>query len=130
MLHALFYLFSKQPTALAEHAQGYADLIGEDLAQAKQALRRRFVLHAAALCGLTVGVGLIGVALLLWAVTPAAQIHAPWALFCVPLPPLLLALWCARAASSRRGSDSALFANLRQQLVVDRAILTAAGVAA
>lgn len=130
MLHALFHLFSKQQPALTEHALAYADLLDEEFGQAKQTLRRRFVLHALALCGLTVGVGLTGVALLLWAVTPAAQIHAPWALLCVPLAPLILALCCWRAASSRRASDGALFANLRQQLAADRALLLTAGAAA
>lgn len=122
MLHALFHLFSTQPTALAEHAQAYADLFGEELGQASQALRRRFVLQAVALCSLALGLGLAGVALLLWAVTPAGQIHAPWVLFCVPLPPLALALWSVRTAASRRCSDGALFANFRQQLQADRAL--------
>lgn len=130
MLHALLHLFSSQPTALAEHAQAYADLVGEEFVQAKQVLRRRFVLHAVTMCGLTVGVGLAGVAMLLWAVTPPAQIHAPWLLFCVPLPPLMLALWCVYAAQSRRGSDSALFATLRQQLASDRALLLGTGTGA
>ncbi len=123
MLQALFHLFSTQPTALAEHAQAYADLFGEEFGQAKQALRRRFVLHAVVMCSVALGVGLGGVALLLWAVTPPAQIHAPWLMLCVPLPPLLLALCCWRAAGARRSGDSMLFANLRQQLVTDRALL-------
>jgi uncharacterized membrane protein YqjE len=126
MLHALIHLFSTQPTALAEHAQAYADLFGEEFGQAKQALRRRFVLHAVAMCSLALAVGLGGVALLLWAVTPAAQIHAPWVLLFVPLPPLALALWSLRRAASRRCSDSALFANFRQQLQADRALLSSA----
>jgi uncharacterized membrane protein YqjE len=126
MLRALLYLLAEQPAVLAEHAQAYADLVGEELAQAKRALRRRFVLHAVVMCSVALGVGLGGVALLLWAVTPPAQIHAPWLMVCVPLPPLLLALGCLRAAASTRGSDVALFGNLRQQMAADRAALVSA----
>ncbi|MCV2360599.1 hypothetical protein LNV08_16620 [Paucibacter sp. TC2R-5] len=130
MLHALLHLFSTQPQALAEHAQAYADLFGDEFGQAKQALRRRFVLHAVLMCSVTLGVGLGGVALLLWAVTPPAQIHAAWLLLCVPLPALVLALYCWRAAAASRSSDAAMFVNLRQQLASDRAMLVGAQVSA
>jgi len=123
MLHALFHLFTTQPTALAEHAQAYADLFGAEFEEAKHALRRRFVLHAVVMCSVALGVGLGGVALLLWAVTPPAQIHALWLMVCVPLPPLLLALVCMRAASASGSRDGALFVQLRQQWAADRALL-------
>jgi uncharacterized membrane protein YqjE len=130
MLHALLHLFSTQPQALAEHAQAYADLFGDEFGQAKQALRRRLVLHAVVMCSVALGVGLAGVALLLWAVTPAAQIHSAWLLLCVPLLPLALALYCWRAAAASRSSDGAFFANLRHQLATDRAMLVGATAAA
>ena len=103
----------------------YEDLFGEELGQVKRALQRRLVLHAVVMCSVVLGLGLGGVALLLWAVTPPAQIHAPWALVLAPLPPLAVAAWCLRAAAESQRGDSGLFANLRQQMAVDRALLAA-----
>lgn len=121
--HALALLLSNEPATLAGHAQAYAELLGWELGLAERALRRRFVLHAVAMCSLSLAIGLIGVALLLWAVTPPLQIHAPWVLVCVPLAPMTMGLLCLRAAGSRRSSEAALFANVRQQWALDRAIL-------
>jgi uncharacterized membrane protein YqjE len=126
MLQALIHLFTTQPAALAQHAQAYADLFGDEFGSAKRALRRRLLLCAAALCGISLSVGLAGVALLLWAVTPPQQIHSPWLLFGAPLLPLLAAWACLWAASAKPSSDSAMFANFRLQLAADRELLLTA----
>ena len=123
MLQALIHLLTAQPAALTQHAQAYADLFGDEFGLAKQALRKRLVLWSAAICGLSLSMGLAGVALLLWAVTPPGQVHSIWILFGVPLLPLLAALACLWAASSKLSSDGVMFANFRQQLAVDRALI-------
>ncbi|WP_310386194.1 hypothetical protein [Roseateles sp.] len=124
MLQALIHLFTTQPAALTQHVQAYADLFGDEFGLAKQALRKRLVLWAAAICGLSLSMGLAGVALLLWAVTPPEQVHSIWILLGVPLLPLVAALACLWAASAKLSSDGAMFANFRQQLAVDRALMT------
>jgi len=63
---------------------------------------------------------LTGVALMLWAVTPANQAPALWALAVVPLPPFALALACLIAA--RRPSQEQAFSHLRRQAAADMAM--------
>lgn len=126
MLQALIHLFTTQPAVLTQHALAYADLFGDEFGLAKRALRKRLLLYAAAICGISLSMGLAGVALVLWAVTAPQQIHSAWMLFAVPLLPLLAALTCLWSASARSSSDSAMFANFRQQLAADHALLLTA----
>lgn len=116
---------STAPASIASpEAQACVDLFLLELGTAKTALRHRFVLHAIVMCSLALGLGLVGVAALLWAVSPPQHIHAAWMLPCVPMPPLILAWLCWRASASRALSDAALFEQLRQRLLADHAQLT------
>lgn len=121
MIHPLFLLIATRPQLLADHAEAYAELVSADVAHVCATWKRRSLLYALALYGLAVGVLLAGVALMLWAVTPAASIHAPWALIAAPGVPVALALWCLLAARSQGHASG--FENIRQQMKADLAML-------
>lgn len=121
MLHALIQLVSNQPQLLADHAEAYAELFGEELGAASAQWKRKAMLNAAALCGVGVSVVLAGVALMLWAVIPPADIQAPWALIVAPLLPLVaggVCLWVAQT-----GAAKASFGAVREQVKADMAML-------
>lgn len=120
-MHIFLRLIATRPHLLADHAQAYADLIAADFDEASTALTRRVILGGAALTGALVAVLLTGVALLLWAVVPATQIHAPWILVVVPLVPLAACLVCLVAM--RGGSPAGAFDNLRRQARADMDML-------
>jgi len=119
-LAPLLHLLSAQPQLLVEHAQAYAELAVDEVGRTTTSWKRRTLLQAVALCSLLVAAVLAGVALMLWSVAPAAQLHAPWILLATPMPPLVLALACGWAGLGR-GRDSAWPA-LRQQLNADLAL--------
>ncbi len=121
MLHPLLHLVTSQPQLLAEHAEAYADLFGEELDAASAQWKRKALLSAVALCSVAVAAVLAGVALMLWAVIPPADIHAPWALVAGPLLPLLVAGACL--LSARAQPDRAAFDAMRQQVKADVAML-------
>lgn len=120
-MHPLLRLVTNQPQLLAEHAEAYADLFGEELDAASTMWKRQALFGAVALCGLGVGAVLAGVALMLWAVIPAADIQAPWALIVAPLLPLLAAIACAVAARTQTAAGA--FGAMRQQVKADVAML-------
>ena len=51
MIHPLFRLIARQPHLVAEHAQAYAALVGEQVGEAANALKQRAVLMAVAEIG-------------------------------------------------------------------------------
>lgn len=120
-MHPLLHLAARQPQWLAEHAEAYADLVADEIATASQAFGRRALLNAVALCSLGVAAVLAGVALMLWAVIPAADIQAPWALVLAPLLPVLVAAICLLA--SRQPGKGHAFDTLREQLKADFVLL-------
>lgn len=120
MIHPLLHLIATRPHLIAEHAEAYAELAADELSRAAAAWKLRIALQA-------IGVGLIavaailgGVALMLWAVTPPNELHAPWALIVAPLAPLVVALGCLARAG--KPVDSA-FGNLREQMRADLVML-------
>jgi hypothetical protein len=121
MIHPLLQLIATQPQLLADHAEAYAELMASEIGAVSAVWKRRAVLNAVALCCLVVAAILAGVALMLWAVIPAAQMQAPWALIAAPLPPAAAALWCLMAA--RVQGDGGAFENLRRQLAADMVML-------
>ena len=120
-MHPLFHLIATRPQLLAEHAQAYAELASAEVADVSVAWKRAAVLNVVALFFLVVAALLTGVAVLLWAVTPTAQIQAPWALFAVPLVPVALALGCLLA--QRTSVKGSAFEQLRRQMKADMALL-------
>ncbi|MEN9484500.1 hypothetical protein HZU83_20460 [Sphaerotilus montanus] len=125
MAHALLHLITTRPQLLVDHAQAYAELANADLDAVTSAWKRQLRLAAAALCGAAVATVLAGVALMLWAVIPAAQIEAPWALVAAPLLPALVALGCVLAA--RADSERQAFGNLKEQVQADLLMLRQVG---
>lgn len=126
MIHPLLRLAATQPQLLADHAQAYAGLLGEELEQTAATYKRRLLFGAAALGLGIVAVGLAGTSWMLWAVTPAANLHAPWALLAAPGVAALIAAICALAG--RVPPDDA-FADLKRQLAADLALLREVGAA-
>lgn len=121
MMHPLLHLIATQPALLTDHAEAYADLLGEELSAASAQWKRRALLSAVALCCAGVGAVLAGVALMLWAVIPVDNMNAPWALIVAPLVPLVAALICA--TSARSAPPGGTFDNVRRQLREDVAML-------
>jgi len=125
-MHPLLHLLASRPQLLADHAQAYGELLASELGLASATWKRQALLNAVALCCLGVAAVLVGVALMLWAVVPAAQIHAPWALIVAPLPPIAVALGCLVAA--RPHGQSKAFDSVKQQVRADLLMLRDAGV--
>lgn len=126
MLHPLLHLIASQPKLLAEHAAAYAELVAAEVGTETRTLKRQAMLGALGVIGLILALTLAGVAVMLWAVIPAAQMQAPWMLIVVPAPPALLALFCLPAARSSR--KHAAFDSVRRQMLADRDMLREAGV--
>lgn len=119
-MHPLLHLAVREPSLLADHAGAYAELLGEEIGVASAQWKRKALLSAVALCGAGVGAVLAGVALMLWAVVPAENMNAPWALVVSPLVPLGLAAGCWMAAQSETGPKA--FEQVRRQLREDAAM--------
>ncbi len=121
MLYTLLRLSLTQPQLLVEHADAYSELVSTEFRSACALWQRQLWLSALAIACLAVAAVLAGVAWMLWAVTPAENIRAPWALLGAPLLPCALALGCLIQVRSR--SDGAAFEKLMEQLRADIAML-------
>ena len=117
MIHPLLHLLATRPQLLADHAEAYAGLLNAELGSATSAWKRRALLSAVALCCGGVAAVLAGVALMLWAVIPATQIQAAWALLVAPLVPAAVALVCLLAV--RSDARSGAFDQVRRQIKAD-----------
>ncbi len=120
MMHPLLRLMATQPQLLLDHAEAYAGLLAEELGHASSTWKRRALLHGVALGSVVVAAVLAGVALMLWAVVPFHEMHAPWALVAAPLLPSAAAIGCVVAA---RQHTSKSFDHLRQQVKADMEML-------
>jgi len=125
MSNSLLHLIATHPQLLLEHLEAYAELAGAETGQAASTLKRGALLGAVGLGCLGIGLVLAGVALLLCAVVPVDQMPAPWALWAVPLPPILVAIGCLLAA--RKPPGSAAFEHLRRQIKSDVAMFRQEG---
>ena len=120
MIHPLLRLVATQPQLLADHAEAYAGLIGNEIGRTAASLKQRVLLNVIALCLVGVTAVLTGVALMLWAVVPAANMQAPWALIAAPAVPALIAVVCAIVGQRKPGDT---FAELKQQVAADLVML-------
>jgi hypothetical protein len=125
MMHPLFSTLITRPELLAEHVGAYIALARAEAGEASAALRARALLTGLMALGLLLGLGLGGVALLLYAVLPLQQMPRPWLLALVPAAPLLLAGACWLGL--QRQTSQGAFQALRQQVAVDAALLREAG---
>ena len=120
-MHPLLHLIATQPQLLADHAEAYVDLIGDEIGTASSQWKRRVALNALSLCLGGAGVVLGGVALMLWGALPPAGMQAPWALIAAPAVPLLAAIGCWLVG--RAPSAAGAFDNVRRQMHADVAML-------
>lgn len=117
MIHPLVRLLATEPHLAAEHVGAYAALIE---CEAKQVQRRwtwKLALSLLALCCLGVATVLTGVALMLWAITPALSSEAQWALGAAPAVPAIVAIVCGLVA--RRPAAERAFASIQAQIQAD-----------
>ena len=121
-MYKLLHLVATKPQLLADHAETYAELVHAELGNASAVWKRRIALGAAGLALLAVGSALAGVALMLWAVTPAAQLQASWVLLAVPALPIIAAIACLIAARSRSDEADAL-GNVLKQVKADMQLI-------
>jgi hypothetical protein len=121
MIHPLLRLAATEPHLIGDHVEAYAALVGEEVNKVSTALIVRIALYAAALLLATVGLVLVGVALLLCAAVPSSGYPAPWAMFVVPLAPFVIAVGCVVFARSRPAEKP--FDTIKKQLNADMAML-------
>lgn len=120
-MHPLLQLLVTRPGLLVDHAEGYAELFGSQVASATAAWKQRVLLLAAGLGCLGVAVVLAGVAVMLCATAPPLSTAALWVLVATPLVPAALGLGCLFGA--RHSAQADAFGNLRQQARADLALL-------
>lgn len=125
MIHPLFRLIARQPHLVAEHAQAYAALVGEQVGEAANSLKQRALLMAVAGVLLLVGVILLGVAFMLWGASAEDSMRAPWALFVGPLLPIVAGVGCFLASKSKPAVSP--LDKVREQLSADIGMLREVG---
>jgi hypothetical protein len=123
MIHPLFRLIAAEPQMVADHLGGYCELFGDELRSLTNRWTRRLVLQISAALLLTLGLGLAGVSVLLWAVSAPQVVHASWALVVVPLVPLACGLLCGLSARDDAAAEG--FATMRRQIDADVQMLRA-----
>ena len=119
-IHPLLRLIATQPQLLADHAEAYAGLVGDEFGKSLTAWKWRMLLNAVALVSMAVAAVLAGLSLMLWAVVVPASAQAHWALIAAPTAPALVAIVCLFAS---RRKPRAAFAELKQQLAADLNLL-------
>lgn len=110
-------IFLLPPDLLKNHVHGYTDLAGQELSDHVRRFKRRCFLWALSALCLLLGLGLGGVAVLMWSALPRLGMPQPWVLTALPSGLCLLSL--ALAAWARRLRTDTLFPKLRHQLQLD-----------
>ncbi|MEI7464657.1 MAG: hypothetical protein WCJ87_04880 [Burkholderiales bacterium] len=116
-MHPFFKLMVDRPAVITDHVEAYASLATLELSSAVRQFRMRILKTAIALTCAAVAAVLSGVALMLWAVTPADQLHAAWALWFAPGLPTAFAVWSWLSAQAV--GDTPAFSALRGQVRAD-----------
>lgn len=123
MIHPFFTALLTRPELMAEHASAYVELASVEAAMAANEWRRCAIWGGCAMVLALLAVGWAGIALMLMAAWPLAQMPAPWVLAALPSLALTLALGVALYVGLRHRHSSASFALLRQQMAQDGALL-------
>jgi hypothetical protein len=118
---SVLHLITSKPYLLLEHADAYTDLLAQEIAYAAKTWRYRAWMGVLTLMLAGCAAVLAGVGLMLWAITPPAQIHALWLLWLTPLVPLTFALVCGQKL--RNHVQNRVFSDLRLQIKEDLALL-------
>lgn len=123
LIHPFFRTLASRPDLLADHAGAYAALAQAELGEAARRWRQRLLGWAVAAVLALLALGLGGVALLLAAALPVAQMPAAWVLVTLPVGlavlALALVLWQLRQRRSQAVFDAALW---REQWAQDQAL--------
>lgn len=107
------------PGLLENHARNYADLASQELHQHVQGLKKRCVIWALSAISGLLGVGLGGVAWLLWSALPSVNPQRAWIMLALPVGLCLLSLALAAWAWACRLRQAPLFQALQHQLQLD-----------
>ena len=120
-MHPLLRIIGTDPHLLLDHAEAYAALISADAGSTVREWTLRIAWVAAAFLCVFVSVILLGVAVMLWTVTPGSTAQTAAVLGGVALAPLCAAVVCAVVA--RAQSSTQRFENLQRQLQADLQML-------
>lgn len=121
MIHPLLKVLVTRPEWLVEHAQAYAELAAEQAGAVSSAWTRQALLLVLGLVLLTLGLGLTGVAVMLWAVVgelPPPRLTLLWV---TPAMPLALGLVCVLSGLQQRPAPA--FEGLKRQWQADLDLL-------
>jgi uncharacterized membrane protein YqjE len=124
MMRPLLQLMATEPELLSDHLQSYAELLGEEVGSFQGQFKRHWVMFAVLALLVTVTLILSGVGLMLWLITPTAQLQqlqTPWALWLVPL--VMTMLCGTTAVIMKKEERTPSFQALRQQIAADVAML-------
>lgn len=124
MIHPVLRVIATNPQLLVDHAEAYAGLVSEEVEKTAASMKHRIVFKAAAAVLALLAVTFAGIALMLYAVSSASAIHAPWLLIATPALPAVVAVVLALVSNR---DDGAAFAQLKQQLARDMAMVREAG---
>ena len=116
-MHPFFKLMVDRPAVITDHVEAYVSLATLELSGAVRQIRARALKTAIALSCAAAASVLAGVAVMLWAATPAEHLHAPWVLWLVPGLPAIVAVWCWLSAQAT--NDAPAFSALRDQVRAD-----------
>jgi hypothetical protein len=125
MVHPMLKMLATRPELMAEHFGAYAELAAAEASEAAALWRGRLLWAVATGGFVLLALMFGGTALLLLGALPREAMPAPWLLALVPLLALVLAAACFITLRSRPAA--APFAQLRQQVEVDAALLAEAG---
>lgn len=121
VIHPLLNKIAAQPGVFVEHAGAYAWLAAVEARELGRAWQRRALWLALALLFTLVALTLTGMALLLAAALPTAEMPAPFVLIWLPLCAWAAAIGCAGLA--RHAATTGAFAHLRSQWSADLDLL-------
>ena len=118
----IWNLFLTRPQLLADHMGGYAALIRDEAELAMAYLRYRLCLWVVLVMCTMVFLGLLGMAMMLWATTPDATLIHAWVFILVPSLPLTGAVlaWIAM----KRSPPQPVWDVLQGQITTDMALLS------
>ena len=125
MVHPMLKMLATRPELMAEHFGAYAELAAAEASEAAALWRGRLLWAVATGAFVLLALMFGGISLLLLGALPRDAMPAPWLLALVPLLALALAVACWVTLRSR--PVAAPFAQLRQQVEVDAALMAEAG---
>lgn len=121
MIHPLLHLVATKPHLLGDHVEAYAELVGAEVSKTTKSLISTVAYYSIALFLFSTGLTFVGVALMLWAVVPSADMNTPWLLVVVPLIPLVAGGFCV--VKARAHPEQNAFDVVKEQLSADLAML-------